>query len=229
MAVLSKFYRLPLFLGALCFVMAIVLAVQWYIVSRQEQEIREQVKKPVESKIELADPPEDNLQLGEQGDFKEITSRPLFIKSRKPLPESTSDNDVIEASVAEPMTELAARFTGYIEVPGGRVALIKDTNTRKYYRLHQGEQINDWILTELHPDRVIFKQGDATEELLLRVPKVRPEKPVPGRPRRVRRPTTAPVRNQPNPTASARRQQLMKRIDRGTRNNTSSPEDSVVW
>ena len=229
MAVLSKFYRLPLLLGGLCCVAAAALAVQWYFSSEHEQEIRRQLKKPVASKIVLADPPEDSLQLEAQDKFKEIIERPMFLKSRKPLPTVTAaDTDVIETPVQQQTTELSARFTGYIEVPEGKIALIKDTKTRKYHRLHKGEQINEWTLTELHPDRVVFQQGNTSEELLLRQPKVRPGPPGTGRPHQVTRPASAP-RSQPKPSASARRQQLMKRIDRGKRTQAPGPDNAFTW
>jgi hypothetical protein len=227
MAVLSKLYRLPLFLAALCCVVAVALAVQWYYGSKNEQQTRKQLKKPVESTIALAEPPEDNLLLEDQGKFEEIMTRPLFIKSRKPLPEKKG-GDIVETTAPQPMTELAAKFSGFIEVPGGKIALIKDIKTRKYHRLRKGEQVNDWTLTELYPDKVVFEQGDAVEELLLRTPKSRPGSGKTGRPHTAMRQPTAPVRNQSKPTASDRRQHLMKRIDRG-KPRTPNPGDASGW
>ncbi|HFD11390.1 MAG TPA: hypothetical protein ENJ32_02805 [Crenotrichaceae bacterium] len=217
MAVLSKHYRLPLLLGFLCCLIAAALVVLWYFSSRNEQFIRRQFEQPVESTLVLADPPEDNLQIDEQDRFEEIMTRPLFNKSRKPIPEDQAENNINESSVNQPVTELTARYNGYIEVPDGKVALIRDIKTRKYHHLHKGEQINEWTLTEMYPDRVVFKQGEVSEELLLRVPRNRSNKPKTGRANRVMRPATIPVRKQhrqTKPPTSARRQQLMNRIDR---------------
>ncbi len=227
MAVFSKFYRLPLLLAVLCCLVAFILAVQWYYVSRNEQQILQRIEKPVTSNVVLADPPQDNLLLEGEVKFEEIMSRPLFIKSRQPIPEDLTNNDVVDAPVSQPITDLSAKFTGYIEVPGGKIALIKDIKTRKYHRLHKGEQVNDWTLAELHPDRVVFKQGDAHEELLLREPKAK--KPArTGRAQRVMRPSTTPMGHQPKSRKVNRRQQQMKRIDRG-KPNASDPANVTGW
>ncbi len=231
MAVLSKLYRLPLLLGALCCLVALALIVQWYFVSRHEQELVKKLKIPAESALVLADPPVDSLKLEGQAKFQEIMTRPLFIKARTPLPETADTNDVLEAPVPQATTELGAKFSGYIEAPGGKIALVKDIKTRKYHRLQKGEQVNDWTLTELSPDKLVFKQGDAYEEVLLRVPKVKPNQPKTGRPHRVMRPATTPMPTQKKPklSTSGRRKQLMNRIDRRAKKNTPNPQGSSEW
>ncbi len=176
MVVLSKAYRLPLVFALLCCLVAVGLALQWYYVTKNEQWLKQQLKKPMTSSIVLADPPEDNLLLGDQSKYEEMMERPLFIESRRPLPKQQAEA-VIEAVIpAAPLSELAVKFTGFINVPNGIIALIQDVKTRKYHRLHKGEQLNDWVLTELHPDKVVFKQRDTVEEILLRPPKPKADK-----------------------------------------------------
>lgn len=229
MAVLSKAYRLPVLLAGLCCVTAVLLAGQWFMVAAKKDDVKQGLNQPISTEMTLPDLPEDNLQLETQEKFEEIISRPLFVETRQPLPESAADGEIVEDAVEQPKTDLSAKFSGYINMPGGKVALIKDIKTRKYHRISQGEQVNDWTLIELHPDRVIFKQGEAFEELLLRVPKQKSRANQTGMPRRVMRPATTPqttpraktnmgrpptTRNRPNTNASARRQQLSKRINR---------------
>jgi general secretion pathway protein N len=227
--VLSKAYRLPLLLALLCCIAAAALTLQWFYVKKHEQQVKQQLKKPLTSKLVLADPPEDNLLLEEEIKFEEMTTRPLFLKSRKPLPEKLVDSALIEAAPPQPVTELAAKFSGFIDVPSGKIALIKDIKTRKYHRLQKGEQVNDWTLTELYPDRVVFKQGEATEELLLRVPKVNKKNPKTGRAHTaVRRPATPTPKNM-KPQAAARRKKMMGRAKHGKNTNIPDPNDLSCW
>ncbi|MEE9413258.1 MAG: hypothetical protein V3V22_09435 [Methylococcales bacterium] len=171
MVVLSKAYRLPLVLALLCCLVAVVLALQWYYVTKSEQVLKQQFKKPINSTVVLADPPEDNLQLGDESTFEEMMVRPLFIASRRPLPKKQDETVVEKILPAAPLSELAIKFTGFVNIPDRMIALVQDVKTRKYHRLHKGEQIHDWVLTELYPDKVVFKQGTAVEEILLRPPK----------------------------------------------------------
>ncbi len=195
----------------------------------KKDDVRLGLNQPVSTEMTLPDLPEDNLQLETQENFEEIISRPLFVATRQPLPESAADGEIVEDAVVQPKTDLSAKFSGYINMPGGKVALIKDIKTRKYHRIYQGEQVNDWTLIELHPDRVIFKQGEAFEELLLRVPKQKSRPNQTAMPRRVMQPATTPrttprptaqtgrppiTGNRPDTPASARRRQLNKRISR---------------
>jgi hypothetical protein len=227
---LSKAYRLPMLLTLLCCLVAVALVLQWFYVSRHEQQVRQQLKKPLKSNLVLANLPKDNLLLKPEGKLGEIVKRPLFIQSRKPLPETLVDDEIIEAAPPQPATELAAKFSGYIETPGGKIALIKDIKTRKYHRLQEGEQVNDWTLVELYPDKVVFEQGGVEEELLLRTPKVNTRAlPKAGRSHTaVRRPAT-PVKKHTKPPTAARRKKMMDRANSGKHDNAPDPNDLSGW
>ena len=206
MVVLSKAYRIPLVLTLLCFLAATALALEWYYVNKHEQQQRQQLKRPIDSTIVLAEPPEDNLLLEDESKFEEMMTRPLFIQSRRPLPEKQAESVVENVTPASPLSELAVKFTGFINVPSGIVALVQDIKTRKYHRLHKGEQLNDWILTELYPDKAVFKQNGAVEEILLRPPKPINKRSArrTGQARSAMRRGTTPVRNRAKSTLQKR-------------------------
>ncbi len=206
MVVLSKAYRIPLVLALLCFVAAAALALEWYYVNKHEQLLREQLKRPIDSKIVLAETPEDNLLLEDESKFEEMMTRPLFIQSRRPLPEKQATTSVEDPTPVRPLSELAVKFTGFIHVPSGKVALVQDIKTRKYHRLHKGEQLNDWILTELYPDKAVFKQNGAVEEILLRPPKPLNQRSArrTGQSQSAMRRGTTPVRNRAKSTPKKR-------------------------
>jgi len=193
---LSKAFRLPLLLALICCLVAVALALQWYYVTKNEQQAKQQLKKQINSSIVLDDPPEDNLILGDENKFEEMMKRPLFIQSRRPLPEKQEETVVDQVIPEAPISELAVKFTGFINTPNGVIALVQDVKTRKYHRLYKGEQLNDWVLTELYPDKAVFKQRDTVEEILLRPPKPAANKrPKLGRAPSAMRRGTLPVRN----------------------------------
>ena len=110
----------------------------------------------------------ENFSLAEQDSFMKIVERPLFLEDRKPLEDQLEDpDDSLQDIVA---TKLAAKLMGVYSSEEGLIALILDSNGR-YSRVIEGDEVNGWLAKQMHADRIVFTQGNSTEELKLHKPK----------------------------------------------------------
>ncbi len=127
-------------------------------------------------------------------DFSEIARRPLFIPSRRPLPPDT------EPPRPGPRTAKRHRFTlkGVVIVDDERMAVLQRGRGRTVLRAVEGEIIDGWLVEAILPDRVVLRQGETREEVVLRdifnaPSRARVRKAVPGTP-------TAPAAKRVSPT-----------------------------
>ena len=97
-------------------------------------------------------------------DFSEIARRPLFIPSRRPLPPDT------EAPRPGPRKAERHRFTlkGVVIGADERMAVLQRRRGRTALRVVEGQQIDGWLVEAILADRVVLRQGETTEEVVLR-------------------------------------------------------------
>ena len=99
-------------------------------------------------------------------DFSEIARRPLFIPSRRPLPPDT------EAPRPGPRKAERHRFIlkGVVIVGDERMAVlvIQQRRSRTVLRVVEGQQIDGWLVEAILADRVVLRQGETREEVVLR-------------------------------------------------------------
>ncbi len=99
-------------------------------------------------------------------DFSEIARRPLFIPSRRPLPPDT------EPPGPGPRKAERHRFIlkGVVILGDERMAVlvIQRRRNRTVLRVVEGQQIDGWLVEAIMPDRVVLRQGETREEVVLR-------------------------------------------------------------
>ncbi len=129
-------------------------------------------------------------------DFSEIARRPLFIPSRRRLPPDTEP----PRPSPRPRKAERHRFTlkGVVIVDDERMAVLQGRRGRTVLRVVEGEKIDGWLVEAILPDRVVLRQGETREEVVLRdlfnaPSRARVRKAVPGKP-------TAPAAKRVSPT-----------------------------
>lgn len=103
--------------------------------------------------------------------FDEILERPLFSQERRPPPEPEPERPAVQ--VIRPVTPLHVQLLGVATAGEVAVALIRDQNTLKLFRLSEGMEHQGWTVLSLEPGKVVFKRGEQTQELELELDKTR--------------------------------------------------------
>ena len=147
-------------------------------------------------------PPEQVAALPEQPgfamppieSFSEIATRPLFSESRRPPipeaePEGEPEPEPEQIAVPDVRRGLFV-LVGVVITDQVRMAIVRQRNAKEAVRLFKGQQIEGWTVDSVQPNRVLFRQGAAVEEVRLddslapppaprkpkrRTPKERPE------------------------------------------------------
>jgi len=94
--------------------------------------------------------------------YAELLERPLFSSTRRPV---ETDGEV--AQVAVTSQGLDVGLTGVIVGDDSKVAIIMPRNAAKPVRLNEGQRFEGWILSEVDPEGVIFRQGTRAQILEL--------------------------------------------------------------
>ena len=126
--------------------------------------------------------------------FSEIAARPLFSESRRPPGPAAEPEPEPETKPGKAAAVVVRRglfvLVGVVITARTRLAIVRQRTAREAVRLVEGQQIEGWTVDSIQPDRVLFRQGAAVEEVRLddsiapppprrpkrRTPKERPER-----------------------------------------------------
>jgi general secretion pathway protein N len=104
-------------------------------------------------------PPPPKFNMPRAGTFSAIVQRPLFAANRRPPAE--------QAIEPQSSKELEITFNGVKISAGERQALFQRKDGKGNLRLQEGDEFQGWILEEIEPERVVFRQGDEKKVLAL--------------------------------------------------------------
>lgn len=156
-------------MAMLSLLLAGVLLWEWERGMDLKRELLKMRKIPVTAVPPQKILPEFSLPNLETG-FPELLARPVFSISRRPFVSSAQAD-------AGAMKKGQFALVGVLISPGRRSALLRDVATGKTQTVAQSGLARGMTLGEVQPNRVVLRQGDETEELLLNVltgPKVVP-------------------------------------------------------
>lgn len=145
--------------------------------------IEDVASSPVKAAAVLNASPARRQDMPEKGRFASIVQRPLFSPTRRPNSEEAA------ASPVAPI--LNVTLNGIVISSGEPFALIKASTVESLTRLMEGDQIAGWTVARIEPDRVVVRQGNIEQEVLLDFGAAAPPSP-----------TTMPASAQPNGQAS---------------------------
>ncbi|MFT5438335.1 MAG: hypothetical protein ACI9MJ_000194 [Alphaproteobacteria bacterium] len=116
------------------------------------------IEKPKEigpKKLAITLPPIDS--------FKEITSRPLFNVSRRPI--------AIDSSApVEETTELNVMLSGIVIGEVEQIAHLRSVDDNQVQALRVGDRIGSWQVEVIKPDQVVLRSGNQVKNLFMQKP-----------------------------------------------------------
>jgi general secretion pathway protein N len=90
--------------------------------------------------------------------FAEVTERPLFSSSRRPIAAETS------AAVVQP---LSASLAGIVISPSSSSIIVMHGDPPTLMRLKEGDDIDGWSIRSIEPSRVVLRRGAEEQQLKL--------------------------------------------------------------
>lgn len=161
LSLVPKLYRTSAVLGLGLWILLLSLGTEWIFLkwlNPYRPEAASVSLTPLET--DKSDVPPFLLQ--PDTSFQQITERPLFMESRKP--------GAIEADTApieqKPPTPLTLKLKGIVSTQGKKVALLQDAKG-KYAKLKIRDKFENWQLMEISEDRVVLRQYERVETLIL--------------------------------------------------------------
>jgi len=206
--------------GAVLFV---IIITEWIIFEFSENrllksDLSQNRKAPLLNEI-----PGINLKEKTEESYADLVTRPLFIKGRRPVEESSTDQSDLKPGSDTFDWQLNGVFT----TDQGLSALFSRTRSRdakdRFRKLKENGDLDGWKLTEIHDDKVILIQDEESKELLLSKPKPKelPKTPVQAQKRNK---NESDKRNR-NPARSPFKRND-KNINSESQSETQSPADS---
>ena len=129
----------------------------------------------------LTEIPGINLKEKTEDSYTDLVTRPLFIKGRRPVDETSNDQEDLKPG----SDTFDWQLNGIYTTDQGLSALFTRTKaskdaTDKFRKVKENGYLDDWKLTEIHHDRVVLIQDDESKELVLSKPKPKelPKTPV---------------------------------------------------
>jgi len=154
-------------LAIICLVCTLTLVCEWFYTAWQQ-------KKALNSSVALNEkqfldemPVIDLLKQPEES-YQDLSTRPLFIKGRRPVTEPSKEATQNIQTTADTFDW---QLNGVYTTANGFSALLSRAITKgarsRYRKLIIGAEIDGWKLTEIKKDRVIFEQNNLSKELFL--------------------------------------------------------------
>ena len=90
--------------------------------------------------------------------FAEVSERPLFSSSRRPISAETA------AAVVQP---LSASLAGIVISPSSSSIIVMHGDPPTLMRLKEGDDIDGWSIRSIEPSRVVLRRGAEEQQLKL--------------------------------------------------------------
>lgn len=129
---------------------------------KQQLAERAQLPKKNNSAAMPALPPEFGLAPLDQA-YTAVVERPIFVPTRRMSPGLSGEGG---GSIQRGQFVL----TGVILSNGRNIALLREVSSGRMLRVEQGAQVNGMLVDKLEPDKVVLKQGNDVEEVVLKIP-----------------------------------------------------------
>ena len=153
--------RYPVFLGLLCAILAVVLVVQ--LTSGDEDFAEAPPAKPQPRKPGQEAETQSGFAMPPEGTYTEVSERPLFFRSRRPLPPEVVTHEETPADTSR----VAFILSGVILTETQRMALLKSQSSPKIARVEEGQEFEGWIVEAIHANKVVMRRGQEVSEVAL--------------------------------------------------------------
>ena len=160
--------------GLVCFCIACTLIIfgEWTYATWTEKSILTSLTSS-DKKLSPDEMPHIELNEKTEESYVDLVARPLFIKGRKPVDESTPET----AQTALVPVIFDWELNGVYTTSNGLSALFSRSKSKvakdNYRKIGIGAELDGWKIVEIYQDKALLKQGTQEKELLLR--KIKPK------------------------------------------------------
>ena len=160
--------------GLVCFCIACTLIIfgEWTYATWTEKSILTSLTSS-DKKLSPDEMPHIELNAQTEESYVDLVARPLFIKGRKPVDESTPE----AAQTALVPVIFDWELNGVYTTSNGLSALFSRSKSKvakdNYRKIGIGADLDGWKIVEIYQDKALLKQGAQEKELLLR--KIKPK------------------------------------------------------
>lgn len=156
-------------LSAVAFALAIVLLWQWgrwpppplrpNAVGSVSDRLDES-SRPAATRLDQLSP------LGEKEEYEIVKERPLFLPERRPPTDEPEDEIAAEPTPLSDLTRMD--LNAVLITPSQSLAWILDSATKELLRLRLGDELAEWSVQQILPDRVLLERQGEQDTLILR-------------------------------------------------------------
>jgi len=158
--------RLTPFLLTTCVFFGVIMAFEWYALSREDGiTVWSKAQPAAAADVQMT---RSTYAAPDFEAFSEIIERPLFTEGRTPLQQPTPEQTTVSPVKQTP---LSLRLEGIALTPMARIAVVRDITSNKLLRLAEGAEHQGWVVESIHPTGATFKRGEQTQELTLELDK----------------------------------------------------------
>ncbi len=235
MTINIKILKLVSAIGA---ALLVIIVLEWMLAKFAESRLLNSIESPTPQNLAIDQVPEVDLEAKVEESYVDLVARPLFLKGRKPVEESSSEKEKEQTGSETLDWRLDGIYTGKnglsallsrstegavppvtagLAPAAGGVAGAKG-KPDNYRRVAKNGDLDGWRLAEIKTDRVVFELGGESKELVLRKPKPKelpPDQPKPQERQQNR--SRNPNRPLPRTTDTGQRQDeaIRRRLNRG--------------
>ena len=163
-------------LASVCALFSLIIVGEWFWAAHTQKQILTSITS-VDTKKSNDEMPSIELTRQSEESYTDLVVRPLFIKGRKPVAE-TSPEEAQAQNMAVVKT-FDWQLSGVYTTKKGLFALFSRSTSKvakdNYRRIGAGADLDGWKLDKIFEDRAVLKQGSQQKELPLR--KIKPKDP----------------------------------------------------
>lgn len=154
---------MTLTLAGLCILLALILALQSFLGGGSGG--NDAVQVSAAGPGQLSELETRRFELPPETEFAEIVARPLFHEDRRPEERDGEQSDEGEQVAEEqsPTEPPPVTLTGVIITPEARIAMLRNTESKEYVTLKEGEPLEGWTLEQVQQRRIVFNTGSQQE------------------------------------------------------------------
>lgn len=153
--------RYPVFLALLCAILAVLLVVE--LTTEKEDFAEAPAAKPQPSKSVQEAETQSGFVMPPQDTYTEVSERPLFLRSRRPLPPELETKEETPADTSQ----AAFVLSGVILTETQRMAFLQSQSSPKVARVEEGQEYEGWTVEAIHPNKVVMRRGQEVSEVAL--------------------------------------------------------------
>ncbi|GAB6140498.1 hypothetical protein JCM14076_12270 [Methylosoma difficile] len=151
---------------AVCVPLVLIITVEWLFAMHSREAALSSQASNIKNTAPSAMPSLD-LSASNEENYDQLVSRPLFLKGRRPVPETATDssqNAIVQAN-------FDWQLSGVYFTPKGPAALFNRATTKvpkdNFRRITLDGNLDGWKLAEITKDKVVLTLADNKKELPL--------------------------------------------------------------